>query len=249
MNIRCFLRGYLLGRLAIPAICVGAHVSGISISRETDYRGLTSVGGLSHRRGSVDDCPPRGSHFSALRRCRDAVIAEKGPSQANIPATGAQQMKIKSVLKDYNARCQRCHPSWISCRFLCAFIFAACIVIPAIGQQIAAPDPQPGKISGTVTDVNDDIVPGANVILESASPGDRRSTVSGDNGSFAFDDLKPGVPYHVTINADGFVTWTSPAIMARPGQYLFLTGSKPTIARGSTSATVYTSSKQIAAEH
>ena len=101
----------------------------------------------------------------------DAVIAEKGSLQANIPATGAQQMKIKSVLKDYHASCHRCYPSWNSWRFLCVFIFAASVVIPAIGQQIAAPDPQPGKIGGTVTDVNDDIIPGANVILESSARG------------------------------------------------------------------------------
>jgi hypothetical protein len=140
------------------------------------------------------------------------------------------------------------HPSRISWRFLCAFIVAASVVIPAIGQQIAAPKPQAGKISGTVTDVNDDIVPGANVILESSAPGDRRSIVSGDNGSFAFDDLKPGVPYHVTISADGFATWTSPAIMISPGQYLFLTGSKLQIAGEAISVTVYGSSEQTAAE-
>lgn len=38
---------------------------------------------------------------------------------------------------------------------LCALIFSACAVIPLVGQQIAAPDPQPGTMSGTVTDVND----------------------------------------------------------------------------------------------
>ncbi|MGA8728443.1 MAG: carboxypeptidase-like regulatory domain-containing protein [Terracidiphilus sp.] len=131
---------------------------------------------------------------------------------------------------------------------LCASLFSTCLVNAVIGQQIAAPNPQPGEISGTVTDVNDDIVPGANVILESTAPGDRRSIVSGDNGSFAFDGLRPGVPYHVTISADGFVTWTSPAIMVRPGQYLFLTGCELTIAGAATSVTVYSSSEQIAAE-
>jgi hypothetical protein len=122
------------------------------------------------------------------------------------------------------------------------------VVTPVIGQQIAAPDPQPGEISGTVTEVNDDIVPGANVILQSSVTGEGRSTVSGDNGSFAFDDLKPGVPYHVTISADGFVTWTSPGIMISPGQIQFLTGSKLQIAASATSVTVYASFEQIAAE-
>jgi len=162
--------------------------------------------------------------------------------------TRLSSRNVRPWRKNYHARCHRCDPSWNSRRFLCAFIFASCIAIPAIGQQIAAPDPQPGKISGTVTDVNDDIVPGANVILESSAPGDRRSMVSGDNGSFTFDDLKPGVPYRVTIKADGFVTWTSPAIITSPGQIHFLTGNKLQIAAEAISVTVYDSSEQIAAE-
>ena len=131
---------------------------------------------------------------------------------------------------------------------ICALIFSAYAVIPVVGQQIPAPDPQPGTMSGTVTDVNDDIVPGANVILEGSTPGDRRSIVSDDNGSFAFDGLKPAVLYRVAISAVGFVTWTSPAIMISPGQHLFLTGSKLQIVGGAISVTVYSSSEQIAAE-
>jgi Carboxypeptidase regulatory-like domain len=153
-----------------------------------------------------------------------------------------------SLRRNDHARCHCCHPSWNSKRFLCAFIFAGCVAIPALGQHIAAPDPKPGKISGTVTDLNDDIVPGANVILERSARGDKRSMVSGDNGSFTFDDLKPGVPYHITISPDGFVTWTSPAIMISPSQIDFLTGIKLEIATGATSVTVYASSEQIAAE-
>ena len=135
-----------------------------------------------------------------------------------------------------------------SIRFLYTVIFSACVVIPVVGQQISASDPQPGKISGTVTDPNDDIVPGANVILESSDPGDKRSVVSGDNGSYTFDDLKPGILYRVTISAQGFVTWTSPAIMVGSGQIQFLIGSKLQIAAGANSVTVYASTEPIAAE-
>src|ERR1035441_4047309 len=35
---------------------------------------------------------------------------------------------------------------------------------------IAAPEAQPASVSGTVVDVNDDIVPGATVVLEGAVP-------------------------------------------------------------------------------
>ena len=133
-------------------------------------------------------------------------------------------------------------------RFLGALMLAACLVIPIVGQQIAAPDPRPGKISGTVTDVNGDIVPGANVTIESSGQGDGRSIVSDSNGSYTFDDLKPGVSYHVTISAVGFVTWTSRALMVSPGQIQFMTGSKLQIAAGANSVTVYASTEQTAAE-
>jgi len=133
-------------------------------------------------------------------------------------------------------------------RFLRALIFSACVVIPVVGQQIGAPDPRPGKISGTVTDVSDDIVPGADVILQSSVSGERRSMVSGDNGSYTFDGLKPGISYHVTISAIGFVTWTSPVIMVSPGQIQFVTGSKLQISGGATSVTVSATSEEIATE-
>jgi hypothetical protein len=53
-----------------------------------------------------------------LRRCRGAVIAEKGSSQANIPATGEQQMKIKSVLKPK-------HVAWASGALVAAILGVA----------------------------------------------------------------------------------------------------------------------------
>jgi len=133
-------------------------------------------------------------------------------------------------------------------RLVCALILFASLVSPVIGQQMIAPNPEPGKICGTVTDVNDGIVPGADVILQSSITGEKRSMMSGDTGSFTFDDVRPEVPYHVTISASGFVTWVSPAIMLGPGQIEFLTGSKLQIAAGANSVTVYASTEEIAAE-
>ena len=118
--------------------------------------------------------------------------------------------------------------------FVCAFVLSVSVATPAIAQQVDAPEPQPGRMSGTVTDVNGDVIPGADVILEGPAPEHKRTVVANDNGSFAFDDLKPGVSYHVTINADGFVTWSSPIISVSPGQYVFLTTSKLDIAGGAT---------------
>ena len=36
---------------------------------------------------------------------------------------------------------------------------------------------------------------------------------------FSFSAVQPGVSYHVTIHANGFADWTSPAIQITPGQY------------------------------
>jgi hypothetical protein len=132
-------------------------------------------------------------------------------------------------------------------QILCAVILCGSFVIPALGQHFDAPSPQPGTINGTVTDVSQEIVPGAEVILESSALAARRSVVSGEDGSFDFDHLKPGVPYRITISADGFVNWTSPTIVISPGQFLFLTGTELELAGGSSSVTVYASSRQIAA--
>ena len=84
------------------------------------------------------------------------------------------------------------------------------IAVPLAAQEADAPKPATGRITGTVTDVNDDPVPGATVVLEGSALGNPRSLVSNDNGFFEFNDLDPGPPYHITISAKGFANWTSP---------------------------------------
>ncbi len=59
---------------------------------------------------------------------------------------------------------------------------------------------------------------------------------------------KPGIPYRVTISAQGFAK-TSPAIILKPEEYVFfLTGIRLEVAEAVTSVTVYASSEQIAVE-
>jgi Carboxypeptidase regulatory-like domain len=112
-----------------------------------------------------------------------------------------------------------------------------------------APKPQTGIIVGTVTDVNDDTVPDATVVLEGAAIKDPRTVVSNDNGFFEFNDVEPGPGYYVTVSAQGFANWTSPAIILKPGQYEILTGSKLRIAEARTTITVTpASSEEIATE-
>jgi len=109
---------------------------------------------------------------------------------------------------------------------------------------------QPGMIVGTVTDVNDDTVPQASVVLKSAS-GSTESLVSNDSGFFEFSNLDPGTSYTITIHAEGFAKWSSPSVTLRPGQYFILTGIELHIEQALTTvdvASTVASPEEIATE-
>ena len=116
------------------------------------------------------------------------------------------------------------------------------------GKNANGPNAQTGTVSGTVTDTYGDVVPGATVALEGASPADRQSTTANDTGFFKFDGLKPGVTYVVKISAPNFDNWISPTISIAPGQYFDLVGIKLRLANAETSVTVLASTEQIATQ-
>lgn len=123
------------------------------------------------------------------------------------------------------------------------------LVLGATGSQpvVAAPDPQPGHISGTVTDDNGDIVPGATVVLEgSAQSG--QTALANDNGGFAFDNVSPGSPVEVSIHARGFADWESSPLVLNPGQFALITDIKLKFVADATSITVTASREEIATE-
>ena len=146
-------------------------------------------------------------------------------------------------------------------RFFVGFSIAcAALAAPAMGQQAAAaaaqqatvpngaaivPALQAAGISGTVSDSAEGIISGAQVVLSGPTAADGQTATANDSGGFAFENLKPSVPYHVTISANGFVSWTSPEIVLNSGQYLILTGDKLEISGGSTSVTVSARSADI----
>jgi hypothetical protein len=103
-------------------------------------------------------------------------------------------------------------------------------------------------LNGTVTDENGDLVPGATVVLEGASPADRQSQEANDNGFFNFPGLKAGVPYRLTISAKGFVNWVSPPIALAAGQFYGVSDIKLKLAGDVSSVTVYSSTEQIATQ-
>src|SRR5580704_8593064 len=101
-----------------------------------------------------------------------------------------------------------------------------------------APLPPRGTIVSTVTDVNDDPVVGATVVLQGPVASDRRTVATNDNGFFEIRDIEPGIPCHVTISATGFEHWESPVVILEPGQYEILDVSKLRIEEVQTTVTV-----------
>jgi hypothetical protein len=105
-----------------------------------------------------------------------------------------------------------------------------------------------GVISGTVTDVYGDVVPGAGVVVESGNPTNKESKVADDSGFFSFSGLKSGIVYRVTISSKGFDNWVSQPITLAPGQYYDLTGIKLKLTDAVASVTVTSSVEEIAVQ-
>ncbi|MGO9433535.1 MAG: carboxypeptidase-like regulatory domain-containing protein [Terracidiphilus sp.] len=104
----------------------------------------------------------------------------------------------------------------------------------------------PARIGGTVTDTNGDIVPGATVVLNGG--GDHRSITANDNASFEFDNLQPGVPYHVIVQAKGFADWQSAELRLGANEFQFVTGVRLQLLGEATSVIVRWTPEEIATE-
>jgi hypothetical protein len=107
----------------------------------------------------------------------------------------------------------------------CVSVFFICLWAPtiAVSQQISAPSPQPATMMGTVMDGGGDVVPNASIVLQGPAPDDTQHAVTLDNGFFKIADVKPGIPYHIFVNAEGFANWTSSEIILEPGQSFIVT--------------------------
>jgi hypothetical protein len=105
------------------------------------------------------------------------------------------------------------------------------------GRQMS-PASQPATVVGTVTDVNDDPILGADVVLEGPALTDRRTAMTDENGFFEIRDAESGLPYHVNVSSLGFRDWTSPAFTLEPGQYKILDVGKLRIKELQTTVTV-----------
>ncbi len=119
---------------------------------------------------------------------------------------------------------------------------------PKIGSVVETPQPKLGSIVGTATDVNGDPVPDAGVVLQGADPTDRRTVQANDNGYFEFHDVKPEIPYRVTISATGFSDWTSPPVTLEPSQFKILADIQLRVQPATTTVYVTQTSEEVATE-
>ena len=131
---------------------------------------------------------------------------------------------------------------------MAALLAFACVLSASIQAQTNdVSGTQAGSIVGTVNDVNGDTVPGATVVLE--SPGvDRRTATTNENGFFEFQDVKPGIPYHVSISAAGLADWSSPEVTIEPSQYKILADIQLRVAMARTTVDVSQTSEEVATE-
>jgi hypothetical protein len=130
---------------------------------------------------------------------------------------------------------------------LCLLVLSMSVASAAAAQYVSAPEPQTGTIIGTVTDVNDATIPGATVALQGPSLADPPRVVTGDNGFFQLQHLNPGIPYHVTVKANGFADWSSPEVTLTPGQYMDLSGIRLHVAVAVTVNAIF-STEEIATQ-
>jgi hypothetical protein len=103
-----------------------------------------------------------------------------------------------------------------------------------------SPDPwlQSGRITGTVTDVNDLPIPGALVNLHASDSDDVRSVTTDGNGYYQFLTVDPRHPYQISIRAAGFAKWDSPVVTVDAGESQIVDVSKLRIEEVQTGITV-----------
>ena len=100
-------------------------------------------------------------------------------------------------------------------QLLLAVVATVCLVqLPAMAQT------DQGRISGTVTDSNGALVPGANVVVKNERTGEERTATSTDAGFYVVSGLKPSV-YTVTASAQN-LTVRAANVQLLVGQELVL---------------------------
>src|SRR5215469_7950032 len=115
---------------------------------------------------------------------------------------------------------------------LTACMWAAAL---AVAQQRIAEGGQTATIIGTVMDVTGSTVPNATVLLQGAN--EQRTFITGGDGFFRFDGVKPATPTRILVSAPELKNWTSNQIVLQPAQAFILTGIALEVAPVETSVT------------
>lgn len=110
---------------------------------------------------------------------------------------------------------------------------------PQAGRQA------PATISGTVTDINGGLVPGAQITAVAQNLPRVHETTADQNGFFSFTDLPPGL-YTVTIKFSGLQTYVLRDIRLKAGGSFALPKTNLPIARTSADITVSLTEEQVA---
>ena len=134
-------------------------------------------------------------------------------------------------------------------RFTTVMALALMFSVSMYGQSVQSAEPKPGKLVGTVTDVNSDTIPNATVVLKATDDSDNpRTIVTSESGLFEFNDVKPGIHYQLSVSAKDFADWTSPAITLDPGQFKIVTGIQLRVETQHTTVDVHYDPVEVATE-
>jgi Carboxypeptidase regulatory-like domain len=107
------------------------------------------------------------------------------------------------------------------------------------------PQASTATLTGTVLDLNRDVLQGARVTVTAQSGFVSRSAQSGNDGQFAFIGLPPGV-YKLTVTAPGMSPFTSDDIALQASEARILPPVTLAVSGGSTSITVNGNKEQLA---
>ncbi len=80
-----------------------------------------------------------------------------------------------------------------------ALVLLAAAVQPGLAQTVTT-----GSISGVVTDAQQGVLPGANVVAIHTPTGTSYETVTGADGYYSFLNVRVGGPYSITVTMPGF---------------------------------------------
>lgn len=101
--------------------------------------------------------------------------------------------------------------------------------VVARAQEILAPEPQVGTITGTVEDTSGATIPAATVTLAGTGMSGQTATAN-EKGFFTLNNVRSALPLNITVRAKGFAGWISPAVTLRPGQSFELTNIQLNVA-------------------